>query len=116
MAQPIDIVVEDMISAIEQAQSFMGALTFLQYDRDVKTQRAVERCLEVISEASRRIPHNVKKRYPSVQWGNIAGIGNVLRHDYRSIANQIVWDTVDVHLPRLLETMRAIEASLPKET
>ena len=116
MAQPVDIVVADMISAIEQAQSFMGDLSFSQYERDAKTQRAIERCLEVISEASRRIPPKIKKQHPKIPWTNIAGIGNVLRHDYRSVANQIVWDTVDVHLSPLLEAMRAIEASLPKET
>ena len=93
----------------------MGAPTFSQYERDAKTQRAVERCLEVISEASRRIPHKIKKQHQKIPWGNIAGIGNILRHDYRSIANKIIWDTVDVRLPELLEAMRAIEASLQKE-
>ena len=116
MAQPLDIVVEDLIRAIEQAQSFVAGMTFAQYELAAKTQRAVERCIEVISEASRRIPARVKSEHPGIPWSNVAGIGNILRHDYRSLAGRIIWDTVDVHLPPLLRTMRAIEASLCKET
>lgn len=116
MAQPLDIVVEDLIGAIEQAQSFVAGMTLAQYELDAKTQRAVERCIEVISEASRRIPARIKKEHPDIPWSNVAGIGNVLRHDYRSVAGRIIWDTVDVHLPPLLRTMRAIEASLRKES
>ena len=116
MPAPFDIVVEDMISAIEQAQSFVGDLTFSQYQWDVKTQRAVERCLEVISEASRRLPPRIKKQHPEIPLSNVAGIGNILRHDYRSVADRIIWDTVDLHLPPLLQTMRAIQASLPKKS
>jgi uncharacterized protein with HEPN domain len=97
MAQPLDIIVEDLIGAIEQAQSFVAGI-------------------EVISVASRRIPARIKKEHPDIPWSNVAGIGNILRHDYRSVAGRIVWDTLDVHLPPLLRTMRAIEASLRKET
>lgn len=115
MAQPLDIVVEDVIRAIEQVQSFVEGMTLSQYEQDAKTQRAVERCIEVISEASRRIPASIKAEHPEIPWSNVAGIGNILRHDYRSVASRIIWDTVDMHLPPLLRAMRAIEATLRKE-
>lgn len=116
MVVPLDIIVEDMIRAIGQAQSFVAGMTFAQFELDTKTQRALERCIEVISEASRRIPVRVKKEHPEIPWSNVAGIGNILRHDYRSVASRIIWDTAALHLPPLLRTMRAIEAELRKET
>lgn len=114
MPQPLDMVVEDILDAIEQAQSYVESMTLDQYRADRKTQRAVERCLEIISEASRRIPQEIKDRHNQLPWGNIAGIGNVLRHEYQSIANQIIWDTVREHLPPLLQVMQEIAAAVPE--
>src|SRR5262245_59704942 len=111
----LDMALEDLLKVIGQVQSFTHDMTIEQYHGDVKTQRAVERCLEVISEASRRIPNPIEKQYPDIPWRNIAGIGNVLRHDYQRIANQIIWDTVRVHLPKLLEVVLAIKADLSKD-
>jgi uncharacterized protein with HEPN domain len=56
MARPLKLVVEEMLDYIEQASSYVASMTFEQYSSDRKTQRAVERCIEVISEASRHIP------------------------------------------------------------
>ena len=111
MPRPLDIVIEDMVDAIEQAQNFVAGMTIEHYQTDARTQRAVERCLEIISEASRNIPRQVKDRYSGIPWGKIAGIGNILRHDYQNVANQIIWDTVQLHLPELLETMQEMKGS-----
>lgn len=115
MAQPFAAIVEDIIDHIEQAQSFVGDMTFEQFRDDRKTQRAVERCLEVISEASRHVPDDMKAKHQQIPWKDIAGSGNVFRHVYRSVAATIVWDTVQVHLPLLEAVMRAIEAELPDD-
>lgn len=115
MAQPLAVIVEDMIDHIEQARSFVADMTFEQFRDDRKTQRAVERCLEVISEASRHLPDTVKGRYPQIPWKDVAGSGNVFRHAYRTVAATIVWDTVKVHLPPLESVMRAIEAEIPED-
>ena len=52
---------------------------------------AIERRIEIISEASRRLPEDLKARHPKVPWQNVAGIGNVLRHEYYSINLDIIW-------------------------
>lgn len=115
MAQPLPVIIEDILDHIEQAQSFVGDMTFEQFRDDKKTQRAVERCLEVISEASRHVPDDVKDKHPQIPWKDVAASGNVFRHVYRSVAVTIVWDTVKVHLPPLDAVMRAIEAELPDD-
>jgi uncharacterized protein with HEPN domain len=62
---------------------------------------AVIRCLEIVSEASRRLPDELKARHPSIPWKDIAAAGNIYRHDYEDVAAKLVWDTVQLALPPL---------------
>jgi uncharacterized protein with HEPN domain len=68
---------------------------------DVRTTYAVTRCLEIISEASRRLPMELKARHATISWTQMAAAGNVCRHDYEDVAAQFVWDTVQHALPPL---------------
>jgi len=68
--------------------------------RDMRVY-AVTRCLEIISEASRRISNALKARHPGIPWREIAGAGNIYRHDYEDVAASRVWDTVQTALPAL---------------
>jgi uncharacterized protein with HEPN domain len=113
MARPLDLIVEEMLDYIEQARSYVAGMTFEQYSFDRKTQRAVERCIEVISEASRHVPDEIKGRRPDIPWRDVATIGNVFRHNYHTIATRIVWDTIRLDLPALELAVRAIKAELP---
>ena len=112
MARPLDLVLEELLDYIEQAGAYARGMTFEQYAADRKTQRAVERCIEVISEASRHIPQDIKDRHPEIPWPDVAAIGNVFRHEYHNIAARIVWETVRQHLPPLEAAVRAIQAGL----
>jgi uncharacterized protein with HEPN domain len=60
--------------------------------------------LEIISEASRRLPVSLKNRHPDISWKDIAGAGNVYRHDYEEISTDMVWNTVKA-LPDLLQVV-----------
>ena len=64
-------------------------------------RRAVERGVEIISEASRYIPDELKQQYPHIYWREIAGIGNLLRHEYGRIDDRIMWRVVQRYLPEL---------------
>ena len=59
------------------------------------------RCLEIISEASRRLPADLKARHPQIARRQMAAAGNVYRHDYEDVLAQLVWDTVQRALPPL---------------
>jgi uncharacterized protein with HEPN domain len=67
----------------------------------------VERGVEIISEASRHLTDELKARRPEIPWQKVAGIGNVLRHDYENIAAPIMWKLAQVDLPELLKVCRA---------
>jgi uncharacterized protein with HEPN domain len=68
---------------------------------DLRTYLTVIRCLEVVSEASRRLPAEFKEQHPGIDWRNIAASGNVYRHEYESVDLRLAWLTVRDHLPAL---------------
>jgi uncharacterized protein with HEPN domain len=91
----------DIEHQINLASQFVAGLDFEQYCNDTRTLYAVTRCLEIIPEASRRIPVEIKARYSSIAWKGMAGAGNIYRHDKEDVAAKLVWDTVQLALPPL---------------
>lgn len=85
----------DMAHHIDLANHFVTGFDYEAFRDDPRTIYAVTRCLEIISEASRRIPDEMKLRHP----------GNVYRHDYEDVAAQLVWDTVRLALPPLRDVI-----------
>jgi uncharacterized protein with HEPN domain len=77
-------------------------LDYTAFKDNTLTFYAVTRCLEIISEASRRLPPEMKALYPDIPWNEIAGAGNVYRHDYEDVEQYLVWGTVQERLPALL--------------
>jgi uncharacterized protein with HEPN domain len=94
-------VLRDILHHIDLADRFVSELDYAAFVADVRTVYAVIRCLEIISEASRRLPESLKQRHPSIEWRKMAGAGNVYRHDYEDVAAQFIWDTVERALPAL---------------
>jgi uncharacterized protein with HEPN domain len=91
----------DIRHNIALADNFTRDQTFETFRDDLMRQYAVIRCLEIISEASRRLSDDLKQRHPEIPWRQMAGAGNVYRHDYEDIAAQRVWDTVQLAPPPL---------------
>lgn len=85
----------------ELARRFVGDVHYDAFAADERTIYAVTRCLEIVSEASRRLPEDLKSRHPAVPWEQIAGAGNVYRHDYEDVLPRILWNTVVNHLDAL---------------
>lgn len=81
----------DMEHHIRLATHFIAGFDYDTFRDDTRTVVAVTRCLEIISEAPRRLPNELKMRHPSIAWKNIAGAGNVYRHDYEDVAAKLVW-------------------------
>jgi uncharacterized protein with HEPN domain len=100
-SDPSENVLRDILRQIDLASSFVAGLELTAFLNDTRTVYAVTRCLEIISEASRRLPDDLKARYPSIAWRQMASAGNVYRHDYEDVAAQYVWDTVLRALPPL---------------
>ena len=80
---------------------------------DEKSQDAVARNLEIIGEATKRLPAKLRAEYPAIPWKEIAGMRDVLIHDYLGIDERVVWRTVAKDLPRL---RRAVERMLRRRS
>ena len=87
---------------IQLAYRFIDGLAFEQFRDDFRVFYAATRCLEIISEASRRLPPDLKDRHQSIPWARIAGAGNVYRHDYEDVDQHLVWQAIRHRLPELL--------------
>ena len=87
-----------MLEAIVDIQQITADRSFAAYAADRPARRAVERCIEIVSEASRRLPPDLKNRHPEIPWPKIAGIGNVLRHDYDVVNDATIWHAATVDL------------------
>jgi uncharacterized protein with HEPN domain len=96
-----DTALRDILHHIELVDLFMDGTDRAAFVDDPKTVYAVTRCLEIISEASRRLPDDLKARHPAIAWKEMAGAGNVYRHDYEDVAARYVWKTVSESLPPL---------------
>lgn len=99
-------VLETIAANIDLAHRFVEGLSREDFLVDVRTQYAVTRCLEIISEASRRLPEELRARHPTVPWDRIAGAGNVYRDDYEDVLASILWVTVLDHLDGVRQAVR----------
>ena len=75
----------DILHHIDLAAHFAAGFDYERFRQDVRTVYAVTRCLEIISEASRRLSEAMKSRHPSIAWDDMAGAGNVYRHNYEML-------------------------------
>ncbi len=98
---PIVVRLVDMIEAIELIDDEIAGLTLRDFAQDKRKRWLVERGLEIISEASRRLPEVMKLRHPHIPWRQIAGIGNILRHEYEHVAYDVLWRVAQDDLPVL---------------
>jgi len=83
----------EILKRIEKLKRIRAAST-LDVTVGSDTRDIIERCIEVISEASRRLPEAWKARHPHIRWRNVADIGNVLRHEYDGVIEPILTDVV----------------------
>lgn len=79
-----------LLDAIRDFEAFVGTASAADIGADRMRRYAAERCVEILSEATRRLPDAWKAEHPSIPWSDIAGIGNVLRHDYDDVNLDII--------------------------
>jgi uncharacterized protein with HEPN domain len=97
----------DILDNIVRIRQHVRGLTEAAFRRDIKTQDAVERCLERICEAARTLGDRYDKTYPDVGFSNLRQLGSVLRHDYEDVSADLIWIAIMERLPRLEAACRA---------
>lgn len=97
----------DMRDNILLARTFLVVLTFEMFVASKLHFYAMTRAIEIISEASRRLPDELRERHAHLPWRAIRDVGNFYRHQCDNVAERRVWDTVHDRLPALLDAVNA---------
>jgi uncharacterized protein with HEPN domain len=91
----------DILENIDAIAAFISGIDSTSFQADRKTVYAVTRALEIISEASRRLPEELKLRHPDIDWVAVSSAGNVYRHEYEAVDEAIIWHTARFRLDEL---------------
>jgi len=100
--------INDLIEACEDILSFTKGMSYSDFAGDKKTINAVIRSLEVIGEASKKLPVSFRNNYPDIPWKQMAGMRDKLIHEYFGIDKQMVWQVVERHIPDILILIKEI--------
>jgi uncharacterized protein with HEPN domain len=100
--------VEDIIDAMNKAEILIEDVTFKQFESDFRINYALVRALEIIGEATKRLPESLRAQYPDVPWKGMAGMRDRIIHGYDLVDMQIVWDVVKIDIPTIKPLIKRI--------
>lgn len=101
MSRDYRLYLEDILEAAEKIDYYVQGITFQQLVADDMRLDAVLRNLEVIGEATKNLPPELREKYPAIDWRKVAGLRDVVIHTYFNINHNIIWDIVQNKLPPL---------------
>lgn len=105
----------DMLESANLILRFVGQKELSGYLQDKMLQSAVERKIEIIGEAARKISDEFKADHPDISWRSIIAQRNVMIHDYGEIKQERVWAVVTQHVPQLISRIEPLLPPLPPE-
>jgi len=108
MPRDFKLYIEDVADAIAKIQRYTAGLSFQQFAGDEKTLDAVVRNLEVIGEAIKKVPDEIRLKEPAIDWKKITELRNILIHEYFGIDVEIIWDVIQNKLPSLDQSIRRL--------
>ena len=108
MTRDMRLYFEDILDSITKIEQYTQAIDEREFLANTQIQDAVFRRFEIIGEAVKNIPPPFRDKYPHIPWKKIAGLRDVLIHEYFGVNLDLVWEAVEGHLPGLMRTVEAI--------
>jgi uncharacterized protein with HEPN domain len=112
--------VADIVEEMERIRRFVADLDYQQFLEDDRTRYAVCYAFAVVGEAAKRIPDTVKARCPEVDWRGMAGMRDILAHQYAAVEAFVLWETITerlpIELPALRRLLNELESGEPRNT
>jgi uncharacterized protein with HEPN domain len=102
------LLLEDVAAACAKVLRYTHAMSFDSFLKDERTYDAALRNLEIIGEAVKNIPDGFRQGHPEVEWRKIAGLRDIVAHEYFGVNNEIVWDVIQTKIPVLYAQVRNI--------
>jgi uncharacterized protein with HEPN domain len=105
----------DILEAARKIREFVGTRTFREYEPNEMLQAAVERKVEIIGEAARRVSSEFQAAHPEVPWRAIIAQRHVLAHEYGEIRQEKLWHVASVRVPELIAMLEPLIPPPPQE-
>ena len=99
---------EDIKISFEKIFKYTDNLSYDEFINDDKTKDAVERNFEIIGEATKKLPSDIKDKYPNIPFRQIAGMRDKIIHDYFGVDYSILWQTIQNRLPEFYENIKQV--------
>lgn len=112
MKRDYTLYLKDILESCRLIQEFVNGFDYDQFISDEKTVSAVVQKLEVIGEASKNIPDEIKQKAPDITWKEMAGMRDRLIHAYFGIDYKLVWETIKVFINELSNTIEELLTDL----
>ena len=114
MKRRVGLYIKDIVEYMERAEEHVKVLSHEQFLNDRKTCDAVIRCIEVMGEATKNIPDDIRSKYPSIPWRDIAGMSDKPITGYFIVDSEEVWLAVKEDIPKLKPLIRDVLEDLEK--
>ncbi len=112
MSRDYKLYLDDILDAIKKIEDYTEGIPQIEFNKDNMIIDAVIRNLEVIGEAVKNLPRNIREKYPDLEWKKIAGMRDILIHEYFGVNLEIVWDIVTNKIPKLKNSVKEIMEEL----
>ena len=116
MSRDMSLYLSDILFNMGEARQFIGSLTYDEFTADRKTSYAVIRCLEIIGEATKNIPDEIRALRPTIPWKLMAGMRDKCIHAYFWVKFRTVWEAVNNEIPPIEPLIASLLEDLRKNT
>ncbi len=106
-------VLQDILETINYLEIFVDGVTLESFETNPEKLFAVVKALEIAGEAVKKIPDNLRQQYPQVPWKDVAGMRDILVHQYWRVDSKVVWSTVQTGIPLLKMAITELANQFP---
>lgn len=98
--------IQDILDSVEDIEHFIKGMNFEEFIKDKKTINAVVRSIEIIGEATKKIPKLLRDKHPDIPWKRMSGMRDKMIHEYFGVDIEILWRAAKEDIPRLKEKIQ----------